>query len=112
MAIDKQALQASLSGDFSALTIAAKAGDIDISGALTRSRCGATLRVNLSLKPTIGNEVVATDAHMLEAALDFAAAPQLFYAVTAKASLVSSARKRVPCAKPTLTIAATWFTRR
>jgi hypothetical protein len=113
VAIDKQALQASLSGDFLALTIAAKAGDMGISGrADTIALRGDALRVNLLFKVTFGNEVVAIDAHMREADLDFSAAPQLFYAVTAKTSLVGSARKSVPGAKPTLTIAATWFTRR
>jgi hypothetical protein len=106
VAIDQQALQASLSGDFSTLTIAAKAGDIGISGrADTIALRGDALRVNLVLKPMIDNEVVAIDARMLEADLDFSAAPQLAYSITAKASLISSARKSVPGAKPTLTIA-------
>jgi len=104
--IDQQALRAGLTGDFSAVTIAAKAGDIIVSGhADTVSLKGDALRVGLTLKTTAQNEVVTVDARMLEADLDFTAAPALAYSVTAKAAFVDSARISTPGARPLLTIA-------
>lgn len=106
IAIHQQALRADLSGDFSALTIAAKAGDIAISGhADSVSLQGDALRVGLTLKTTAQNEAVTIDARMLEADLDFSKAPTLAYSVTAKAALVNSARLSTPGARPSLTIA-------
>jgi hypothetical protein len=106
VAIDQQALKADLSGDFSALTITAKAGDIALSGhADTVSLRGDALRVGLAFQGAEQNEAVTIDARMLEADLDFSAAPSLAYSVTAKAALVSSARHSTPGAKPSLTVA-------
>lgn len=106
VAIDQRALQANLSGKFSALTIAAKAADIVFSGqADSVSLQGDALRIGLAFKTIEQNEVVSIKAGMLEADLDFAAAPLLAYTVTAKAAFVSSARKNIPGAKPSLTIA-------
>lgn len=106
IAIHQQALQADLAGDFSTVTIAAKAADIDISGhADTVSLQGDALRLRLTFDAATQNEAVSIDARMLEADLDFSRAPALAYSVTAKAALVDSARISTPGAKPSLTIA-------
>jgi hypothetical protein len=106
IAIHQQALQADLSGDFSSVTIAAKAADIDIAGhADTVSLHGDALRLGFTFDAATQNEAVSIDARMLEAVLDFSRAPALAYSVTAKAALVDSARISTPGAKPSLTIA-------
>jgi hypothetical protein len=106
VAINQQALQADLSGEFSAVTIAAKAADITVSGrADTVSLQGDALRIGLAFNGPEQNEAVTIDARMLEADLDFSAAPSLAYSVTAKAAFVSSARHSTPGAKPSLTVA-------
>lgn len=109
-AIDQQAMRANLSGDFSTLTVTAKAADISFSGhAETISLQSDALRAALVFKPaaqedTELKEVVRIDAKMLEADLDFSAAPLLAYIVTAKAALVDTSRKSTAGGNPSLAI--------
>ncbi len=105
VAIHQQALSTRLSGEFSAVTIDAKAADIAISGhAGTIALNSDALRVNIVLTATGQPEAVTVNARMLEADLDFAAAPALAYSVTGKASFVDAARPSVPGAPVSLAI--------
>lgn len=104
VAIHQQALSARLSGEFSAVTIDAKAADIAISGhAGTIALNSDALRVGV-FAATGQPQAVTINARMLEADLDFAAAPALAYSVTAKASFVDAARSSVPGAPVSLAI--------
>lgn len=105
VAIRHQALKADLSGEFSAVTIDAKAADVSVSGhAATLLLRGDALRVGLVFKGSDQNEAVTIDTRMLQADMDFSAAPALAYVVTAKASFVDSLRKSAFGAKPSLAI--------
>ena len=105
VAIHQQALSARLGGEFSAVTIDAKAADISMVGhAGTISVNSDALRLRMGLDKSGKPEAATISARMLEADLDFAAAPALSYTVTAKASFVDTARSSTPDAPVSLTI--------
>ncbi|WFS00974.1 hypothetical protein [Rhizobium tumorigenes] len=106
VAIHQQALSARLTGQFSAVTIESKAADVVLSGyAETISVNSDALRLGIVLDSPGTAQAVTVNARMLEADLDFSAAPQLAYAVTAKASFVDTSRLSTPGAPVRLTIA-------
>ncbi len=106
VAIHEQALSARLTGQFSAVTIESKAADVALSGhAETISVNSDALRLGIVLDSPGTAQAVTVNARMLEADLDFSAAPHLAYAVTAKASFVDTSRLSTPGAPVSLTIA-------
>ncbi|MDE1991318.1 MAG: hypothetical protein KGI75_02400 [Rhizobiaceae bacterium] len=103
--IDQQALDVKLDGDFARVRIAVRAGDISLNGhASALAIKGEALQARLSYDKVLRDEVVAIDAKLVDAYVDFGRDTPLEYSVAAMASSVDSARPSVTGARPSIDI--------
>lgn len=105
VAVEQAASQVRLAGDFSALSLDAKAADFALDGHAVSIRLkGDALRSTLAFDRTDGNETIAVDAHSLDLSLGFAPGTRISYDVDAKAAMVDSALPNTAGAKPSIAI--------
>ncbi len=105
--VDQQAVMARFDGDFASLGLAAKAADITLQGHVSSvSIDSAAVRAHLVYDRLTADETVAVIAHSIDSYFDFGKDVPVDYTVTAKASLIDSARPSVAGAKPVVTIKA------
>lgn len=107
VAITQDALQARLSGDYAAITLAARAADVALDGHATAIDLrGAAMRAHIAFDVIRRDETISIAVQSLEADLSFGKAAPISYTVAAKAALVDSALPNTPGAKPSVTIEA------
>lgn len=107
VAIKQDALQARLSGDYAAITLAARAADVALDGHATAIDLrGAAMRAHIAFDVIRRDETISISVQSLEADLSFGKAAPISYTVAAKAALVDSALPNTPGAKPSVTIEA------
>ncbi|OCJ13951.1 hypothetical protein A6U87_26960 [Rhizobium sp. AC44/96] len=105
--VDQQAVMARFDGDFASLGLAAKAADITLQGHVSSvSIDSAAVRAHLVYDRLTADETVAVIAYSIDSYFDFGKDVPVDYTVTAKASLIDSARPSVAGAKPVVTIKA------
>lgn len=103
VAIDQQASQTDLQGDFSTVDIRSDAGDINLRGhAAQLSLSGAALRARVVFDKVMQNETIALTGNMLDAGLRFLVPTPVSYLVEATASYVDSTLPNTPGAKPAI----------
>lgn len=103
VAIDQQAAQTDLQGDFSTVDIRSDAGDINLRGhAAQLSLSGAALRARVVFDKVRENETVALAGNMLDAGLRFLVPTPVSYLVEATASYVDSTLPNTPGAEPAI----------
>ncbi len=105
--VDQQAVMARFEGEFASLGLASKAADITLQGHASRVVIdSAAVRAHLVYDRLSADETVDVVAHAIDSYLEFGKDVAVDYTVTAKASLIDSARPSAAGAKPLVTIKA------
>ncbi|KQT64362.1 MULTISPECIES: hypothetical protein [unclassified Aureimonas] len=105
VAVEQAASQARLTGEFSTISLVAKAADFTLGGhaASVRLRSDA-LRSHLTFARTEGNETIAIAAHSLNTSLAFPPGTRISYEASAATAMVDSSLPNTVGAKPSIVI--------
>jgi hypothetical protein len=105
--VDQQAVMARFDGDFSSLGLTTRAADVTLQGHASAVKIdGTAVRAHLVYDTLADNETIDVNARSVDSYLGFGKDVPVDYTVSAKASLIDSARPSVAGAKPVVTIRA------
>lgn len=105
--VDQQAVMARFDGEFSSLGLSTKAADVTLQGHASKVDIeGTAVRAHLVYDRLNEDETIDVNARSVDSYLGFGKDVPVDYTVSAKASLIDSARPSVAGARPVVTIRA------